>query len=117
MPILKAEDFDHVATPAALDEILATGYAPDGEPGTPEHATNVADALEFAQGDVFHTPWDEPTTDPSTLAAHAATGANVSSLQAAAGYAAEVMQALAKDPELLRKVAEAVDANRPGRAP
>jgi len=111
MATLSSEDFPEVTTSEDLDDVMSTGYAPSGEPGTPEHAMNVADALGYADGDIY---WDYAAhaSDAEGYRSAAATSANISSLQVATAYCADVMRALAADPELLATVQAAMSASR-----
>lgn len=114
---LTAEDFSKVDQ-AEFDAIMATGYAPEGEPGTSQHALAVADALSYVDADIYYDYEEHAEQDGYPKAA--ATHANISSLQSAASYCAAVMKALAAHPELLQKVRAAVEAaNEPvaGAAP
>ena len=113
MAELEADDFRHVRSQEELDDVMSTGYGPAGEAGTPEHAANVADALAFANGDIYYD-FAEHVSSPDDFAQAAATAANIASLQAAVDYAQDVFQALAADPELLAQVHQAVQA-RAGR--
>lgn len=110
MPKLTAEDFVGIDQ-AQFDEIMATGYGPAGDPGTPDHALEVADALEFAGTESIYVDY-EGDADWSGYPKAAAVHANISSLQSAASYAADVMKALAANPELHAQVQAAVAASR-----
>ncbi len=109
-----SDDFKDVTDRDALDGVLSSGYGPAGAPGTPEHAENVADALSYADGDIYYDyqSYAEDDGYASTASRHA----NVSSLQSAAAYAAGMLQALARNPDLLAQVQEAMDAG-PSPAP
>lgn len=113
MPEMEAGDFRDVRSREDLDATMATGFGPSGEPGTPEHAENVADALAFADGDIYYD-YEAGIASPDDFAQAAATSANIASLQSAVSYAREVFEALVADPELLAQVQRAVDA-RAGR--
>lgn len=111
MPKLTAADFTDVLTHELLQETLATGFGPSGEPGTTEHALNVADALGYANADVYFD-YGGNDSGPDDYAETAAVHANISSLQVAADYAAEVMIVLANNPELMEQVKAAMDATK-----
>jgi len=102
MPNYTTDDFAGV-TPEQLDDIQSSSFALSGQPGTPEHLEDVADALGYADGDIFYdTTHDAPATA-------ATTHANVTRLQAATEYSARMMRALARNPDLLAQVVAAMD--------
>lgn len=109
MPNYTDEDFPEVTDAATLGEVMSTGFGPAGTPGTPEHAEAVADALGYADSDIYYDYADN--ADFGGYATAAATHANVCSLQSATSYAARMLQALARDPELLAQVQAAMDAD------
>lgn len=109
MGTMTVEDFGDV-TAETLDDVLSTGFAPQGAPGTEEHAMAVADALGIAGRDIY---WDyESYAAENGPAATAASHANISMLQSAADYAASVMKALAGRPDLLAQVQSAIEEDR-----
>lgn len=97
-------DFEHVKDHASLDDVLSSGYGPEGDPGSPDLARNSADALTFADGDIYQ---DYGRGDGG-FAHEAALHANITSLQSAATYAREVLETLAEYPTLLAQVHEAM---------
>ena len=112
MPAYAADDFKDVKDQETLDDVMSTGFRPDGQPGTSEHAANVADALTFADGDVFQ---DYGRGDGG-FAEEAALHANICALQSAATYAREVMETLAQYPTLLAQVEEATRDRKAAQA-
>lgn len=109
----KAEDFADVNSHEALSGHVSTGFGPAGERGTSEHAANVADALAYADEDVFAYYGN----GDGGFAEEAALHANVCSLQSAAGYAREVMLALADYPTLLAQVEDAIRERKASAGP
>ena len=94
-------------TSETFDETMASGFGPDGTPGTAEHALNVAECLAEAD-DMSHFVDYETDAEQLGYAHGAAVHANITSLQSAAAYAGKVMRALAANPELLEQVQAAI---------
>lgn len=105
MTTYTTDDFEHMADGEGLDEFLRTGLTVPGVPGTPEHAEAVATALSHASEDIYY---DASDAEPVSLATH---HANVCMLQSAAQYAVQMMEALARDPDLLERVQAAIEAS------
>lgn len=109
MPNFFSEDFAKLSSDE-YDDVTSTGYGIAGTPGTPEHAQDAAEAFALANGDIFYD-YNGYVLDDGYPAA-AAMHANISRLQSAATYAAELLQALASHPELLAAVQQAVVDNQ-----
>lgn len=101
------DDFPNL-TSTTFDETMASSFGPDGTPGTPEHALNVAECLAEAN-DMSHFVDYEADAEQLGYAHGAAVHANITSLQSAAGYAGKLMRALAANPELLEQVQAAIN--------